>query len=75
VDAEQDALQQVRAALAWVAVRVRYGLLRLPDETIQSFTRQDARSLPKQPTSSLSAACAPAEPGFASLVRHPVLQP
>jgi hypothetical protein len=47
VDAEQDALQQVRAALAWVAVRVRYGLLRLPDETIQSFTRQDARSLPQ----------------------------
>jgi hypothetical protein len=47
VDAEQDALQQVRTALAWIAVRVRYGLLRLPDETVQSFTRQDARSLPQ----------------------------
>jgi hypothetical protein len=47
VDAEQDAVQQVRTALAWIAVRVRYGLLRLPDETVQSFTRQDARSLPQ----------------------------
>jgi hypothetical protein len=47
VDAEEDALQQVRTALAWIAVRVRYGLLRLPDETVQSFTRQDARSLPQ----------------------------
>jgi hypothetical protein len=47
VDAEQDALHQVRTALAWIAVRVRYGLLRLPDETVQSFTRQDARSLPQ----------------------------
>jgi hypothetical protein len=47
VDAEQAALQQVRTALAWLAVRVRYGLLRLPDGTVQSFTRQDARSLPR----------------------------
>jgi hypothetical protein len=47
VDAEQDALHQVRTALAWIAVRVRYALLRLPDETLQSFSRQDARSLPQ----------------------------
>jgi len=38
VDAEEDALQQVRTALAWIAVRVRYGLLRLPDEAVHSFT-------------------------------------
>jgi hypothetical protein len=47
VDAEQDGLQQIRTALAWIAIRVRYGLLRLPDETVQPFTRQDARSLPQ----------------------------
>jgi hypothetical protein len=47
VDAEQDALHEVRTALAWIAVRVRYGLLRLPDETVQSFARQDARGLPQ----------------------------
>jgi hypothetical protein len=47
VDAEEEGLQEVRTALAWIAVRVRYGLLLLPDETVQSFTRQDARSLPQ----------------------------
>jgi hypothetical protein len=47
VDAEQDGLQQVRTALAWLAVRVRFGLLWLPDGTVQSFARQDARSLPQ----------------------------
>jgi hypothetical protein len=47
VDAEENAVQQVRTALAWIAVRVRYGLLRLPSEAVQSFTRQNARSLPQ----------------------------
>jgi hypothetical protein len=75
VDAEQDALHQVRTALAWIAVRVRYGLLRLPDETVQPFTQQDARSLPKQQILSRSAACAAAAPGFASPMRHLVLPP
>ena len=46
VDAEEDALQKIRTALAWIVVRVRYGLLRLPSEAVQSFTRHDARSLP-----------------------------
>jgi hypothetical protein len=47
-DAEEEAIDLVDTALAWLAVRVRYGLARLPDGTASRFERETARTLPRR---------------------------
>lgn len=47
-DAEEEAIELVDIALAWLAVRVRYGYARLPDGTASQFERETARTLPRR---------------------------
>jgi hypothetical protein len=45
-DVEQRALREIDAVLAWLAVRVRYGLARLPAGDVVGFRRSQAQALP-----------------------------
>jgi hypothetical protein len=45
-DAEQEGLREIDTALAWLAVRARYGLARLPTAAAISFRRAQALARP-----------------------------
>jgi hypothetical protein len=45
--AEQEALEDAQVVAAWLATRLRYGAASLPNGTVQSFDRKDARALPR----------------------------
>jgi hypothetical protein len=45
-EAEQSGLAEIDLALAWLAVRARYGLVALPDAELLGFRRTDARTQP-----------------------------
>lgn len=45
--AEEAGLREIDAAVAWLVTRGRYGLARLPDGTVQSFSRQESLRAPR----------------------------
>jgi len=48
LDVESDALAEIDTALAWLAVRSRYGLATMPDGQPQPFRRDRARAKPRR---------------------------
>jgi hypothetical protein len=45
-DVEQQALREIDSALAWLAVRAKYGLARLPDGQTPRFRRKETLAVP-----------------------------